>query len=153
MHFFIEHNFGHHTNVGTPKDGASARYKQSVYGFWFTSVTKQYIDAWVKQKELLSRSKSAFYSVKNDMLWYHLIQPIYLIGIYGLFSSKVMIIAILIGVVAFLFLECINYIEHYGLRRIKSEFGRYERVQPYHSWNSNFKVCLLYTSPSPRDRG
>tara|TARA_Y100000768_G_scaffold16171_1_gene11355 strand:+ start:15 stop:1058 length:1044 start_codon:yes stop_codon:yes gene_type:complete len=140
MHFYIEHNFGHHLNVATPEDGASARYNQTLYSFWFSSVTRQYKSAWKIQIEMLNRKGLSFFSIKNDMLWYHLIQPTYLIGIYGLFSSKVMIIAILIGVVAFLFLECINYIEHYGLRRIKTEFGRYERVQPYHSWNSNFNV-------------
>ncbi len=140
MHFYIEHNFGHHLKVATPEDGASARYNQTLYSFWFSSVTRQYKSAWKIQIEMLNRKGLSFFSSKNDMLWYHLIQPIYLIGIYGLFSLKVMFIAILIGVVAFLFLECINYIEHYGLRRIKSEFGRYERVQPYHSWNSNFKV-------------
>ena len=140
MHFYIEHNFGHHLNVATPEDGASARYNQTLYSFWFSSVTRQYKSAWKIQIEMLNRNGLSFFSIKNDMLWYHLIQPTYLIGIYGLFSSKVMIIAILIGVVAFLFLECINYIEHYGLRRIKTEFGRYERVQPFHSWNSNFNV-------------
>ena len=140
MHFYIEHNFGHHLNVATPEDGASARYNQTLYSFWFSSVTRQYKSAWKIQIEILNRKGLSFFSIKNDMLWYHLIQPIYLIGIYGLFSLKVMFIAILIGVVAFLFLECINYIEHYGLRRIKTEFGRYERVQPYHSWNSNFNV-------------
>ena len=140
MHFYIEHNFGHHLKVATPEDGASARYNQTLYSFWFSSVTRQYKSAWKIQIEMLNRKGLSFFSIKNDMLWYHLIQPIYLIVIYGLFSSKVMIIAILIGVVAFLFLECINYIEHYGLRRIKTEFGRYERVQPYHSWNSNFNV-------------
>ena len=46
MHFFIEHNFGHHMNVATPEDGATARYNQTVYGFWWTSVTKQYLNAW-----------------------------------------------------------------------------------------------------------
>ena len=140
MHFYIEHNFGHHLNVATPEDGASARYNQTLYSFWFSSVTRQYKSAWKIQIEILNRKSLSFFSIKNDMLWYHLIQPIYLIVIYGLFSLKVMFIAILIGVVAFLFLECINYIEHYGLRRIKTEFGRYERVQPYHSWNSNFNV-------------
>ena len=140
MHFYIEHNFGHHLNVATPEDGASARYNQTLYSFWFSSVTRQYKSAWKIQIEILNRKGLSFFSIKNDMLWYHLIQPIYLIGIYGLFSLEVMFIAILIGVVAFLFLECINYIEHYGLRRIKTEFGRYERVQPYHSWNSNFNV-------------
>ena len=48
MHFYIEHNFGHHLKVGTPDDGATAKYNQNVYSFWITSVTKQYIDAWKK---------------------------------------------------------------------------------------------------------
>ena len=146
MHFYIEHNFGHHVNVGTPKDGASARYKQSVYGFWFTSVTKQYMDAWTKQKKLLIRSKSAFYSIKNDMLWYLVIQSIYLFGVWFIFGSAALIFCICIGIISFLFLETINYIEHYGLRRIKTESGRYERVQTCHSWNSNHSIgrIVLY---------
>lgn len=32
----------------------------------------------------------------------------------------------------------INYIEHYGLHRRVLENGRYERVTPAHSWNSNY---------------
>tara|TARA_X000001036_G_scaffold375916_1_gene364993 strand:+ start:223 stop:561 length:339 start_codon:yes stop_codon:yes gene_type:complete len=50
------------------------------------------------------------------------------------------------SVVSFLFLETINYIEHYGLlRKIKSN-GKYERVKPHHSWNSNHTVgrIVLY---------
>ena len=31
MHFYIEHNFGHHMKVATPDDGATAKYNQSVY--------------------------------------------------------------------------------------------------------------------------
>ena len=140
MHFYIEHNFGHHLNVATPEDGATARYNQTVYGFWITSVSRQYISAWKLQLQLLKRKNKPFLSIQNDMLWYHLIQPAYLASIYFLFSWDVMLFAGLVGVVAFLFLECINYIEHYGLRRMKTKSGRYERVQPYHSWNSNFNV-------------
>ena len=29
--FFIEHNFGHHTNVGTPKDGGRQQGTNKVY--------------------------------------------------------------------------------------------------------------------------
>ena len=140
MHFYIEHNFGHHLNVATPEDGATARYNQTVYGFWFTSVTKQYLHAWRLQRQLLQRQGLSFFSVKNDMLWYHLIQPAYLAAVGVIFSWEVMGFAALIGVIAFLFLESINYIEHYGLLRAKTESGRYERVQPYHSWNSNFNI-------------
>jgi alkane 1-monooxygenase len=60
--------------------------------------------------------------------------------VYYFFSSNVMLFAALCGVIAFLFLECINYIEHYGLRRFKDQAGRYERVQPHHSWNSDFNL-------------
>ena len=86
MHFYIEHNFGHHLHVATPEDGATAKYNQSVYSFWFTSVTKQYFDAWKNQKILLKTKNSSFISIKNDMIWYHLIQPLYLFVIYYLFS-------------------------------------------------------------------
>tara|TARA_B100001093_G_scaffold519059_1_gene606243 strand:- start:3182 stop:4378 length:1197 start_codon:yes stop_codon:yes gene_type:complete len=140
MHFYIEHNFGHHLHVATPEDGATARYNQTVYGFWFTSVVRQYISAWKLQLQLLQRKGKSFVSVHNDMLWYHLIQPAYLAGVCVIFSRDVMLFAGLVGVVAFLFLESINYIEHYGLRRTKMKSGRYERVQPHHSWNSNFNV-------------
>jgi alkane 1-monooxygenase len=34
-------------------------------------------------------------------------------------------------------LEVVNYIEHYGLSRRQLENGRYEKVEPHHSWNSN----------------
>ena len=146
MHFYIEHNFGHHINVATSEDGATAKYKQSLYSFWLSSVTKQYIDAWKKQKQLLKLKNRSFFSLKNDMFWYHLIQPSYLLSIALLFSLKIMAFAIIIGTIAFLFLECINYIEHYGLRRFKNESGRYERVQSFHSWNSNHSIgrIVLY---------
>ena len=40
----------------------------------------------------------------------------------------------------FLLLETVNYIEHYGLQRKINSNGKYERVQPYHSWNSNHPI-------------
>ena len=146
MHFYIEHNFGHHMNVATPNDGATAKYNQTVFSFWITSVTKQYVDAWKHQINLLTTKKYPFFSVKNDMLWYHLIQPTYLFGVFYFFSIDTMLFAIASGVVSFLFLESINYIEHYGLRRFKTASGRYERVQPQHSWNYNFNIgrIVLY---------
>ena len=146
MHFYIEHNFGHHTNVGTPEDGATAKYKQSVYSFWITSVTKQYLDSWKKQLYLLKNKKKSFFSINNDMLWYHIFQPSYLVLLFLLFSGKVFVFGLISGVISFLFLECINYIEHYGLRRFKTSSGRYERVQAHHSWNSNHNVgrIVLY---------
>ena len=48
------------------------------------------------------------------------------------------------GVVGVLLLESVNYIEHYGLTREKLPSGRYEPVQPKHSWNSNHEVGRIF---------
>lgn len=140
MHFFIEHNLGHHLKVATPEDPATAKLNQSVYSFWFTSVTRQYRSAWNIQLQQLKQNGLHFFSLKNKMLFYHIIQALYLVGVYALFGLKTALFALVIGILAFLFLECINYIEHYGLRRLKNKSGRYERVQLHHSWNSNYNL-------------
>ena len=40
LHFFIEHNKGHHAHVATEEDPASSRKGEHVYGSWFRSVTQ-----------------------------------------------------------------------------------------------------------------
>ncbi|MGB5429485.1 alkane 1-monooxygenase [Eudoraea sp.] len=146
MHFYIEHNYGHHLNAATKEDPATAKYNQSVYSFWFTSVTRQYMNAWVIQKKLLGTEKRGIFSLYNDMFWYTLIQLIHLIFIFFLFGASVSGYAILMALVGFLLLETVNYIEHYGLLRKKLPSGRYERVREVHSWNSNHVMgrIILY---------
>lgn len=137
MHFYIEHNFGHHLHAATKEDPATARLNQSVYSFWFTSVTRQYFSAWNIQKKLLKNAARPFICVQNDMLWYCLFQTAYLVTIFILFGWIGLSYALACAVIGFLLLETINYIEHYGLLRQKRSSGRYERVSEKHSWNSN----------------
>ncbi len=146
MHFYIEHNFGHHINVATPEDPATARYKQTLYSFWITSVIRTYVSAWKIQLRLLRVSKKSFLSIKNDMIFYTLFQIIFLLFIYYNFGLYLTILSLVMSVVSFLFLETINYVEHYGLLRKKELSGRYERVKPHHSWNSNHTIgrIVLY---------
>ena len=146
MHFYIEHNFGHHLNVATPEDPATARYKQTVYSFWITSVIRTYVSAWEIQLKLLKVSKRSFFSFKNDMVFYTLFQLSFLVFIYFNFGLYLTLLSILMSIVSFLFLETINYVEHYGLLRKKEPSGRYERVKPHHSWNSNHTIgrIVLY---------
>lgn len=146
MHFYIEHNFGHHINVATPEDPATARYKQTLYSFWITSVVRTYVSAWKIQLKLLKVSKRNFFSIKNDMVFYTLFQITFLAFVYYNFGLYLTLLSILMSVISFLFLETINYVEHYGLLRKKEPSGRYERVKPHHSWNSNHTIgrIVLY---------
>jgi len=146
MHFFIEHNFGHHLHAATPQDPATAKYNQSIYSFWFSSIKGQYIKAWSIQKSLLGRAKLPFLSSKNDMLWYTLIQFGYLMSVYLFLGELALGLALCIALSGVLLLETINYIQHYGLKRNKKASGRYERISEIHSWNSNHVLgrILLY---------
>jgi len=143
MHFYIEHNHGHHLHAATKADPATARYNQSVYSFWFTSVFRQYFSAWRIQMTLLKNNKRGFFSIKNDMFWYILLQSAYLIIIFLILVKAALIFAALSALTGFLLLETVNYIEHYGLLRLKKDSGRYERVKEIHSWNSNHIVGRL----------
>ena len=136
MHFTMEHNYGHHKNVATELDPASAKKGQSLYHFWITSVFGQYKNAWQIQMKLLKNKKASFVSSENNLLLFLIYQGLYLTTIYSLLGEGALMLAFLVGVISFLFLETINYIEHYGLRR-KKVGNKYERVQNTHSWNSD----------------
>lgn len=41
------------------------------------------------------------------------------------------------------FVEWVNYIEHYGLRRNKDKNGIYESITLQHSWNA-YSTTLLF---------
>ena len=146
MHFFIEHNYGHHINVATPNDPATAKYKQNLYSFWISSVTKTYLSAWKIQLKLLRVSKLSFFSFKNDMIFYTVFQTLFLIFIYFNYGLIITLYSLIMSIISFLFLETINYVEHYGLLRKIKPNGRYERVKPHHSWNSNHTIgrIVLY---------
>lgn len=146
LHFTMEHNHGHHVNIATPKDPASSRYNESVYAFWVRSVVFSYLSAWKIEARRLHQQGLAPWSWRNKMLHLQLIQIAYLSLVVLTFSWGLLPYAILVAIIGFLMLETVNYIEHYGLQRRQLASGRYEPVQPWHSWNCNHDIgrILLY---------
>ncbi|MCY7358091.1 MAG: alkane 1-monooxygenase, partial [Rudanella sp.] len=72
MHFFIEHNRGHHVHVATPLDPATSRLNQTVYAFWWQSIKGSYLSAWQIERKLLAKAGQAVWSRHNNMLWFSL---------------------------------------------------------------------------------
>ncbi|TBR17995.1 MAG: alkane 1-monooxygenase [Chitinophagaceae bacterium] len=144
MHFFIEHNKGHHKNVATPEDPSSARYGEWVYLFYFRTIGNTYLQAWkIAQQDVLKKHKKPFF-YNNEMLQFQLIQLAFLGLILYMFGISVTAYFLLAAFLGILLLETVNYIEHYGLQRTKTQENNYERVQPHHSWNSNHVVGRLF---------
>ncbi|AFL86103.1 Fatty acid desaturase [Belliella baltica DSM 15883] len=140
QHFYIEHNRGHHKHVSTDSDPATAKKNEPIYQFYLRSVIGQYLNAWKLEFERLKKKELKSISWSNEMIRFSAYQIGYLILISLYYGIGVLPYALAIGVVGFLLLETINYIEHYGLQRKKLENGRYERVMPKHSWNSDHEM-------------
>lgn len=144
QHFFVEHNRGHHKNVATDLDPATARLGEPLFGFWIRSVSGGWRHAWQLEKERLARAGKTAFSSSNAMWKYVLMQSVWLGGISVLFGWKGLIGAAVIAVVGILLLETVNYIEHYGLQRRLLPDGRTEPVLPRHSWNSDHEMGRIF---------
>ncbi len=143
-HFFIEHNYGHHKNVATEEDPASARYNELLYTFWIRSIIGSYLHAWQIEAQRLSRKKIAPFSLRNEMIQFTLIEVAICLTIYFLFGGIVLIGFFVAALFGILLLETVNYIEHYGLSRKKVSDSRYEKTTPVHSWNSNHILGRIF---------
>lgn len=141
--FKVEHVRGHHVTVSTPEDASSSQYNQGLYSFLPHAFVHNFTNAWRLEKEYLARKGKSFFSIDNELLWW-----------YGISAALAVTFSVLWGwqgaafflgqsFFAALALEIINYIEHYGLHRRALENGKYERVTPAHSWNSNYLLTNL----------
>jgi alkane 1-monooxygenase len=140
MHFFTEHNKGHHKRVATPNDPSSARYNEPVYTFYFRTIIFSYLSAWhIANNELLKKNKPVF-SWQNEMIRFTVIQLSFVGIILYFFGWAVTLYFLAAALLGILLLETVNYIEHYGLQRKQVGEGKYERALPAHSWNSNHVV-------------
>ncbi len=143
-HFTIEHNLGHHKDVGTPWDPATSRKNEILYAFWIRCISGTYRNAWKLTLKTLERENASFFSFRNGMLWGHAAQLTYL-SIAWAYGGWVLVACLVgAGIVGFLLLESVNYIEHYGLTRKLLPSGKYERVETFHSWNSNHEAGRIF---------
>ena len=143
MHFFIEHNRGHHARVATEEDPASARLNETFYQFWVRSVSGSFKSAWALEVRRLKRRSISQWSLQNEAFRFVLIELAFMTLIALSLGSQALLAFVVAAFVGFSLLEIINYIEHYGLQRQKNERGRYEPVTPAHSWNADYPISRV----------
>jgi alkane 1-monooxygenase len=143
MHFFIEHNKGHHKHVATPDDPSTAKFKQTVYAFWVQTFIGTYLSAWHIAIEDAKKKNGFLPAIFNEMMLFQMIQLGFVLLIFLNFGITIAAYFILAAFIGAILLETVNYIEHYGLQREKGTTATFERVQPHHSWNSNHIIGRL----------
>ncbi|MDA0986239.1 MAG: alkane 1-monooxygenase [Bacteroidetes bacterium] len=137
MHYYIEHVWGHHKNVGTFDDPATARFGESIYKFLPRTIINTYISAWKIESKILQSNGDKFFSIKNEMILFQLLTITFIIFIFLMFGLITTILFLFVGLIGVTQLEIVNYIEHYGLTRHINKEGNYEKIAMEHSWSSN----------------
>ncbi len=143
MHFFIEHNRGHHKRVATPDDPSSARMNEPVFSFYYRTIIHSYISAWQIAIKDVRKKGAKIISLQNEMVQYTIIQVAFIAIIFFAFGGLITLCYLLSAGSGIALLETVNYIEHYGLQRKEIEPGKYERAMPQHSWNSSHVIGRL----------
>jgi alkane 1-monooxygenase len=140
-HYATEHVYIHHPHVCTPLDPGSAPKGVSFWQYLLPEVSNNVLGAWEFERRRLARRRlptlhysNAFWRYGLGLaFWYGLI-----IWMGGPLAG--LIFALLCaGVVISMKLS--NYVQHYGLRRIRIPPGRYEPVQPRHAWSAAYKFA------------
>ena len=147
-HFLDEHIRGHHKTLGTPIDPATAYKNQTLYSFFIQSIVGSHISVWKMESKRIRKMLGhdvpfSLLLFNNKMTWYFILHMTILSLIYMVFGWSSLKFQLVYNLVGMLFLEGINYIEHYGLVRMKDADGIYESISKMHSWNSKSGVVLF----------
>jgi alkane 1-monooxygenase len=145
-HFMVEHYRGHHPRAATWDDPASARYGESFYRFLPRTLWGSLASGWRLEAQRIVQMKSSW--IKSPLLWSALGSLTCILLPFGLLfwqfaqidsgfiAIKIVAFFLCQSVVAFVLLELVNYIEHYGLQR-STQGGKREAFGYMHAWNAD----------------
>ena len=137
--YMTDHNRGHHRDVATPEDSGSSRMGENFYYFMLMRQLPHstIIRPWQLEKDRLARKGKSAWSLENEIIQPMLISLAAYAALTLIFGLAVIPYLLAVAFTSYFFLAYIDYIEHYGLLRQKLPNGRYERVRPEHSWNTD----------------
>ncbi len=142
--FAIEHVYGHHRHVGTDKDPATARRGEYIFVFVVRSAIGQFLSGMEFERQRLKRRGIAN-TPWNNIFWRGQLMTLCVIALFVFLVGPVGILYSA-GAAAMgkLYLEMVNYVEHYGLVRIPGN-----PVEDRHSWDSHKRLStgLTYNLP------
>jgi len=134
-HFALEHLKGHHKRVSTPEDPASAPLHMMSWRFVVRSIVGSLKSAWHLDAKDVSMGFLHTICIYASLLAVFVPKPKWGEGLLFLIIQSCM---------AIVMLELINYVEHYGLERVRLPNGEYEPVTQFHSWNASHRLTNYF---------
>ena len=148
-----EHVYIHHAHIGTPKDSVSAPKGQSFWQYLPRSVACSVVDTWRFERDRLARRGLPVWHYTNPV-WRYVLETVawYALAYWIGGSVGILVFAVVCAIGIFQ-LRMVDYIQHYGLQRIRLPGCRYERFEARHSWSAAWKVSnwLYYNAQRHAD--
>jgi alkane 1-monooxygenase len=139
-HFRSEHLLVHHRYVGTPRDPVTARYGEGFHRYFPRVLRQCWHSAFGAEKAMLARKDLPWTDLSNPFFRYWALQVGFIVLAFLLGGVAGILLFVFQAFIAIWQLELVNYVEHYGLTRKHLGDGKYEHVQPRHSWNAAHKA-------------
>jgi alkane 1-monooxygenase len=146
--FKIVHLQVHHPHVGTPLDFATARRGQTIYSFWLQSLAGNFLEAVRRERMRLRRSGKPAWN--SELVPWSACTLLWLAGSMHWWGPLGGLFFLMQSLIAILYLDVINFLQHYGLTRRLGSGGRPEPVQDHHSWTAAMFLDDLLLLNLPR---
>ena len=145
-HYATEHVYVHHACVSTPRDSGSAPKGVSFWQHIPKDLTCSLTEAWRFARKRLARRRLPVWHYTNPFWRYALGIAVWYTLIYWMGGPWAVLVFVVVCLSMILSMKVINYVQHYGLQRVRLPGGRYEKVQPWHSWSasSRFTNWIFY---------
>ncbi len=142
--YATEHIYIHHALVCTPGDPGSPPKGVSFWQYLPGEVRNNILAAWRFERDRLARRHLPVWHYTNPFWRYALETAVWYAFAYWVGGLWVVLTYAVICAGVVFSMKIINYVQHYGLRRIRMPNGRYEKVRACHSWSAAYKLSNLF---------
>lgn len=145
-HYATEHIYIHHALACTPMDSGTAPKGVSFWRLLPGDLKNSLTESWRFARNRLVRRRLPVWHYTNPFWRYFIGVAVWYSLVYWMGGPWALLIFIFLCFNMILSMKIINYAQHYGLQRVRLPSGRYEKVQPWHSWtaSSRFTNWLFY---------
>lgn len=151
-HWYTEHVYVHHPHAATPADWTRTSQGESFYAYLLRTGLRTYVEAVRVQDERMARRGLSVWHRSSPCWRWAAVLAAWIgmsLAISGWLGFAVWILQAFHGIYT---LRVVDYIQHYGLQRRQLPGGRYEKIQPHHSWNfSNATDFFMFSGQRHSD--
>ena len=137
--YATEHVYIHHAKVGTPHDVGSAPKGESFWRYFPREVVSNLTNSWKMARERLARRALPLWHYSNPFWRYGVFVAFWYGLVFWMSGIGAVLVFAVLGLCCVFSMKISNYLQHYGLRRVRLPNGRWERVMPRHSWSADWK--------------